>query len=85
MDCTVQQSGVYCLRELIRKMHLTPDWDGVVTEDMLALYERDSVEALLKIGEAMDIIEGRQDQIVVELIISPVIIPFIRITLFIPL
>ena len=54
MDCTVQQSGVYCLRELIKKLHLTPDWDGIVTEEMLSLYEKDSVDALLKIGEAMD-------------------------------
>ena len=54
MDCTVQQSGVYCLHELIKRLHLTPDWDGIVTEEMLSLYEQDSINTLLKIGEAMD-------------------------------
>ena len=54
MECTVQRSGIYCLQELIKKLHLTPDWDGIVNDEMYAAYDTDSIGTLLKIGEAMD-------------------------------
>ena len=50
----IQRSGLDCLKELLSKLHLNPDWDAVVTPEMENLYDRDSVEALLKIGNAME-------------------------------
>ncbi len=51
---SMERSGLDCLKELLKKLRLAPDWDGVVTDEMLALYDRDSINALLKIGQGMD-------------------------------
>ena len=51
---TIVRSGLDCLKELLKKMHLNPDWDGIVTAEMLSLYDRDSVSALLKICDLME-------------------------------
>ena len=54
MDNVIQRSGLDCFKELIKQMHLAPDWDNVVKDDLCQLYDRDSLSALLKAGEAMD-------------------------------
>ena len=54
MDSTTQRSGLACLRELLKKLRLNPDWDGIVTADMLSLYDMDSLDALQKITGLMD-------------------------------
>ena len=54
MDNTIQRSGLDCLRELLKKLRLNPDWDGIVTADMLSLYDMDSLDALQKITGLMD-------------------------------
>jgi len=51
---TVRRSGLDCLKELLKRVHLNPDWDGIVTPDMLSLYDRDSIAALLAVGDAME-------------------------------
>ena len=48
------RSGLDCLKELLGKMHLAPDWDGIVNEEIFSLYDRDSLAALLKVCTAMD-------------------------------
>ena len=48
-----ERSGLSCLKELITRLHLAPDWDGIVGEELLALYDRDSLAALLKAATAM--------------------------------
>ena len=54
MDMNLQRSGIACLKELLKRMHLTPDWDGIVDDMMTALYDEDSVKALTEITEKMD-------------------------------
>ena len=54
MENTVQRSGLDCLKELLKQMHLAPDYEGIVTEDMLSLYDRDSIAALMKICSVME-------------------------------
>ena len=54
MENTIQRSGLDCLKELLKKLRLNPDWDGIVTADMISLYDTDSLEALIKITGVMD-------------------------------
>ena len=54
MDSTIQRSGLDCLKELLKKLRLNPDWDGIVTADMISLYDVDSLDALQKITGVMD-------------------------------
>ena len=54
MSEMVQRSGISCLSELLKKLRLNPDWDGIVTADMISLYDNDSLAALVKITEVMD-------------------------------
>ena len=54
MDMNLQRSGLACLKELLKRMHLAPDWDGIVDNEMTSLYDTDSVGALMKIAEQMD-------------------------------
>ena len=49
-----QRSGLDCLKELLKQMHLNPDWDGIVNAEIKTLYDRDSVAALMKVGDAME-------------------------------
>ena len=50
----VQRSGLDCLKELLKRLRLNPDWDGIVTADMISLYDTDSLDALTKITITMD-------------------------------
>ncbi len=46
------RSGLACLREILSRMHLSPNWDGIVTPEILELYDQDSIAALTKICTA---------------------------------
>ena len=50
----IQRSGLDCLKELLKKMNLSPDWDSIVNDEMLELYDKDSLSALKQIGDKMD-------------------------------
>ena len=54
MSEMVQRSGISCLRELLKRLRLNPDWDGIVTADMISRYDTDSLDALVKITGVMD-------------------------------
>ena len=54
MDNSVQRSGLDCFKELIKRLRLAPDYDGIVNEEMLALYDKDAVKALVEIAGRMD-------------------------------
>ena len=46
-----ERSGIDCLKELCKKMHLHPDWSSAEKADVLENYDRDSMAALKQIGE----------------------------------
>ncbi len=54
MSEIVQRSGLDCLKELLKRLRLNPDWDSIVTADMIALYDTDSIGALTRITNLMD-------------------------------
>ena len=49
-----ERSGLRCLQELVTKLHLAPDWDSVVDDDLRSLYERDPMAALKQAGEKFE-------------------------------
>jgi len=49
-----ERSGLRCLQELVTKLHLAPDWDSVVDDDLRSLYERDPMAALKQAGEEFE-------------------------------
>ena len=54
MENSIQRSGLDCLKELIKQMRLAPDYDGIVNDEMLALYDQDSLKALIETATRMD-------------------------------
>ena len=54
MDSLIQRSGLACMKELIAKLHLAPDWFGIVDQNMLQAYDADSLSTLVAVGEKMD-------------------------------
>ena len=54
MENSIQRSGLDCLKELIKRMRLSPDYDGIVDDEMLALYDQDSLKALIETATRMD-------------------------------
>ena len=61
MENSIQRSGLDCFKELIKRLRLTPDYDGIVNEEMLALYDKDAVK-LLYVGEKVGYISRKDNR-----------------------